>query len=179
MCGKATCDGTGSGASRLDMGHRWRYCEMRHFLAAGVITLAVGFVSPAFSAEESVDQKFAADAAKDSMAEVELGQLALNKSDNAKVREFANQMIQDHSKANVQLQSIAKSGNVVLPSDPGEKLQKPMNKLSGLTDKDFDRAYAEAMAEDHEKAVKLFQQYQRDGRNKELGAFAQQTLPVL
>lgn len=152
---------------------------MRHFLAAGVIALAFGILSPAFSVEESVDQKFAADAAKDSMAEVELGQLALNKSDNAKIREFANRIIQDHSKANMQLQSIAKSGNVVLPSEPGEKLREPMNKLSGLSDKDFDRAYAEAMVEDHEKAVKLFQQYQRDGSNKELGAFAQQTLPVL
>ena len=78
---------------------------------------------PAFSVEESVDQKFAADAAKDSMAEVELGQLALNKSDNAKVREFANRMIQDHSKANMQLEGIAKSGNVVLPSEPGDKLE--------------------------------------------------------
>jgi putative membrane protein len=55
----------------------------------------------------------------------------------------------------------------------------PMNKLSGLSDKAFDRAYAKAMVEDHEEAVKLFQQYQRESSNKELGAFAQQTLPIL
>jgi putative membrane protein len=152
---------------------------MRRFLAAGLVTLALGIVSPAFSAEESVDQKFAADAAMDSMAEVELGRLAVDKSDNPKVREFANRMIQDHSKANMQLASIAKSANVVLPSEPGEKLQKPMNMLSGLSDKDFDRAYVKEMVKDHEKAVKLFQKYQRESSNKELGAFAQQTLPIL
>lgn len=66
---------------------------MRRLLVGCVLTLALGSLSPAFAVEESVDQKFAADAAKDSMAEVELGRLALNKSDDAKVREFANRMI--------------------------------------------------------------------------------------
>lgn len=79
----------------------------------------------------------------------------------------------------MQLQSIAKSGDIVLPSEAGEKLSKPMNKLSGLSGKSFDRAYMEDMTEDHEKAVKLFQQYQQHGSNKELRAFAEQTLPVL
>jgi predicted outer membrane protein len=60
--------------------------RMRRLLAGCVITVALGLFSPAFAVEESVDQKFAADAAKDSMAEVELGRLALNKSDDAKVR---------------------------------------------------------------------------------------------
>jgi putative membrane protein len=152
---------------------------MRQILAACAFALAVGMASPTLSVEESVDQKFAADAAKDSMAEVELGQLALNKSNDARVREFATRIIQDHSKANLQLESIAKSGNIVLPSEPGETLEKSMDKLSGLSGKNFDRAYVEDMVEDHEKAVKLFQQYQREGSNKELRAFAQQTLPVL
>jgi putative membrane protein len=54
-----------------------------------------------------------------------------------------------------------------------------MNKLSGLSGKSFDRAYMEDMTEDHEKAVKLFQEYQQHGNNKELRAFTEQTLPVL
>ena len=152
---------------------------MLRFLAACLVTLACGIVAAALAVEESVDQKFAAEAAMDSMAEVELGQLALDKSNDPRVREFANQMIQDHSKATMQLENIAKSANVVLPAEPGEKLDIPISKLSVLSDKEFDRAYAEAMVEDHQKAVKLFQQYQRESGNKQLGAFAQQTLPVL
>ena len=54
-----------------------------------------------------------------------------------------------------------------------------MNKLSELSDKKFDRAYAKEMVTDHEKAVKLFQSYQRASSNKELEAFARETLPVL
>jgi putative membrane protein len=156
-----------------------RNCVMRYMLVGGVLALAVGFGSPAFSAKESVDAKFAAQAAKDGMAEVELGKLALDKSNDARVREFADRMIQDHSKANRQLESIAGSKNISLPSKPGEKLQKPMKKLSGLSGKNFDHAYAEAMVKDHEKAVKLFQQCERECTSDELREFAKQTLPIL
>ena len=152
---------------------------MRHILAAGVFALAVGFGSPAFAVEETADQKFAADAAKDSMAEIELGKLALDKSKDARVREFAERMIQDHSKANRQLESIAGSWGIFLPSEAGETLQEPMKKLSGLSGKNFDRAYAQAMVKDHEKAVKLFEQCERQCANQEVREFAKQTLPVL
>lgn len=57
------------------------------------LPLLSDFGSPAFTVEESADQKFAADAAKDSMAEVELGKLALDKSNDARVREFAKQTL--------------------------------------------------------------------------------------
>jgi putative membrane protein len=117
---------------------------MRHILTVGVLAFAVGFGFPALAVEQSLDQKFAADAAKDSLAEVELGKLALDKSKDARVREFAERMIQDHSKASRQLESIAGSAGIALPSEPGEKLQEPMKKLSGLSGKKFDRAYAQA-----------------------------------
>ena len=152
---------------------------MRHILAAGVLAFAVGFGFPALAVEQSLDQKFAADAAKDSLAEVELGKLALDKSKDARVREFAERMIQDHSKASRQLESIAGSAGTVLPSEPGEKLQEPMKKLSGLSGKKFDRAYAQAMVKDHEKAVKLFEQCEQKCTNQEVREFAKETLPVL
>jgi putative membrane protein len=154
-------------------------CAVRHVFAASMVVALISVALPAMGVEESVDQKFAADAAKDGMAEVQLGKLALNKSDNVQVREFANRMIQDHTKANTQLESIAKSGHVVLPSEPGKKLTGPMDKLSGLSSKEFDQAYIRDMVRDHEEAVKLFQRYERDATNAELRRFAQETLPTL
>ena len=54
-----------------------------------------------------------------------------------------------------------------------------MKNLSGLSGKNFDHAYAEAMVKDHGKAVKLFQQCERECTNDELREFAKQTLPIL
>jgi putative membrane protein len=48
-----------------------------------------------------------------------------------------------------------------------------------LHGKAFDDQYTHAMVEDHNKAVKLFQQEERSGRNTELKQFAQKTLPTL
>jgi len=52
-------------------------------------------------------------------------------------------------------------------------------KLQTLHRKAFDDQYTHAMVEDHNKAVKLFQQEERSGHNTELKQFAQKTLPTL
>ena len=45
--------------------------------------------------------------------------------------------------------------------------------------KAFDDQYMQAMVEDHDKAVKLFGEEERFGRNAELRQFAQKTLPTV
>ncbi|HEX7652913.1 MAG TPA: DUF4142 domain-containing protein [Verrucomicrobiae bacterium] len=61
-------------------------------------------------------QGFAWKAANAGMKETELSQLALSKSDNSKIREFAKLMIDDHQKANSQLRDIADRQGLKLPS---------------------------------------------------------------
>ena len=61
------------------------------------------------------DAEFATEAAAGGMSEVEFGKAALTKSTNAKVKEFANMMVNDHGKANQELMLIAKSKNINLP----------------------------------------------------------------
>ena len=64
------------------------------------------------------DRLFARLAAAGGMAEVDLGRLAQQKAHAAEVKEFARQMVEDHSKANMQLGSLANSANIPLPSEP-------------------------------------------------------------
>ncbi len=52
------------------------------------------------------------------MAEVEAGNLARQKSNNAKVKDFAAMMVKDHTAANDTLKSLAASKNITLPSSP-------------------------------------------------------------
>jgi putative membrane protein len=135
----------------------------------------------ATSAKDALDQEdktFVREAAIGGMAEVELSKIA-QKSENADVKGFAERMIEDHTKANEQLTSIASGLGVEMPKTVDSEHQRIREKLQTLHGKAFDDEYAHAMVEDHNKAVKLFQQEERAGRNTELKQFAQKTLPTL
>ena len=56
---------------------------------------------------DRADTGFAKKAAEGGMAEVEFGKLAQQNAQDAQVKQFGQQMEQDHSKANQQLESIA------------------------------------------------------------------------
>src|SRR5690242_1834771 len=62
------------------------------------------------------DTEFAVDAADGGMMEVQLGQLVQTNGSNAQVKAFGQMMIDDHSKANDELKSLAAQKNISLPS---------------------------------------------------------------
>ena len=134
--------------------------------------------TPAKNALDQEDNTFVKEAAIGGMAEVEFSKVA-QKSENGDVKRFADRMIQDHTKANEQLTSIATGLGVDLPKTLDSEHERMREKLQTLHGKAFDDQYMHGMVEDHNKAVKLFQQEERSGRNTELKQFAQKTLPTL
>jgi putative membrane protein len=128
---------------------------------------------------KSADTKFATDAAQGGMAEVQLGQLAAQKASNADVKAFGQHMIDDHTKANDELKSVAEKEGMTLPTSLDPKDQALMSKLQNLSGPAFDKAYMKAMVSDHEKDVKEFQKEANDGKDPQLKDFASKTLPVL
>ena len=128
----------------------------------------------------SSDRKFMMEAAMGSMEEVELGRLATQRGSSDAVKQFGQRMVDDHSKANEELMQIASTKGVTLPSALDEKHKADVDKMSGLSGAEFDRAYLkEAGVKDHNKAVKLFQNEADKGKDADLKAFAAKTLPTI
>ncbi|WP_231491383.1 DUF4142 domain-containing protein [Pedobacter sp. Leaf170] len=125
------------------------------------------------------DSKFATTAAAGGMAEVEMGKMALEKSTNAQVKEFATMMVEDHGKANTELMSIAGMKNITLPTTVDEDHQKKMDDLSKKTGADFDKAYASAMVDGHKSTLDLMEDEAKDGKDADLKAFASKTAPIV
>jgi putative membrane protein len=125
------------------------------------------------------DAKFATSACEGSLAEVALGKLALQKSANDKIKNFANMMITDHSKANDSLAVIAVKKNITLPIAVSADDQKAMDSLNNKTGKDFDKAYVAAMIAGHKGALKLFQDAEKNCSDADLKAFATKTAPTV
>jgi putative membrane protein len=124
------------------------------------------------------DASFVTQAGEAGMLEVEKGKIAVKQTSNPDVKEFAQKMISDHSKANDELESIARKKNFTLPS-LGAKHQAILGKFEKSTGAAFDKAYVEDQIKDHEKAVALFEKEATSGTDAELKEFAQKTLPTL
>jgi putative membrane protein len=132
-----------------------------------------------FTSSGSEDIEFILDAAKGGMAEVELGKLAADRAQNDEVKKFAQRMVDDHSKANDQLKQIAESKGIKLPSEVEGKDKALMQRLEKLQGAAFDRAYMNAMVNDHVKDVNEFKKEANAGRDTQMKSFASSTLPTL
>lgn len=130
-------------------------------------------------ADESMDARFAVEAAYGGMAEVRLGQLAQKNSGSQAVKDFAQKMVSDHSKANEELKGIASREKIALPADLSKADLGTYKKLSKLKGAEFDKAYASLMVKDHEKDVAEFERQATRGENPSLKEFARDTLPTL
>jgi len=125
------------------------------------------------------DHNFLMDAAMGGMLEVELGRLAAQQGASDAVKQFGQRMVDDHSKANQELMSLAQSKGITLPTEIDEKHKKDMTKLSGLSGAEFDREYGKMMLSDHRKDVSEFEKQSTRGTDADLKAFATKTLPTL
>jgi len=141
--------------------------------------LAAISLAPALAALSSSDKSFATEAAKGGLAEVELGQLALQKATSPQVKQFAQRMVTDHTQANEELMQVAKSQNLDLPVQLDAKHKSDIDRLRGLSGSAFDAAYMQHMLQDHQKDVADFQKQARSGSEPTLKSFAQKYLPTL
>jgi len=121
---------------------------------------------------------FVQKAAQDGMTEVELGKVALEKSQNAQVREFAQRMVADHGKANAELAALAKQKGIEAPKKLDAEHQAMVKTLSGKDGATFDAEYSRHMNMDHSKAISLFEAAS-ESTDKDLAGFARKTLPTL
>ncbi|RPJ76610.1 MAG: DUF4142 domain-containing protein, partial [Acidobacteria bacterium] len=96
------------------------------------------------------DQDFLKKAVIANLAEIELGRLATEKAQNPEVKQFAQMMVDGHTKALNELKQLAQRSTAPLPTSLDEKHQELQQRLSALSGEEFDRAYMEAMIDAHE-----------------------------
>ncbi|HYE51807.1 MAG TPA: DUF4142 domain-containing protein [Azospirillaceae bacterium] len=126
------------------------------------------------------DKTFVTKAAQGNMAELATSKLALEKAQNPEVKKFAQQMIDDHTKATENLTKITQRYDIDLPGSMGEKHQGMLDKLKNASARDFDREYVTGQVDAHKEQVGLFQaQADQPGKETPLNAFAKETLPKL
>jgi putative membrane protein len=127
----------------------------------------------------SKDRTFVMQAGQLSMMEVELGRLAVQRGSSPGVKQYGQEMVEDHTRANQELMQLAMQKKVELPTEMSTQNTALIDRLSGLSGKSFDAAYKQAMIDSHKQAIALFQAQSQQGQDPQLKAWATQKLPNL
>lgn len=123
---------------------------------------------------------FMTEAAKGGMKEIELSSMILNKrTKNNEVKDFAQKMVADHTKASNELKALAGKKKVTLPTELDPEQVSMVADMAKLSGEERDKEYVDAMVEAHEKDVSLFKAQSESGTDADAKAFAAKTLPTL
>ena len=126
------------------------------------------------------DRQFLEDAIQGSYAEIEGSQLALEKSENAEVRKFAEHMIADHSKMAKEGAALATKKGLTPPDGPSAMQTTEITALKALTGGAFDAMYVNRIGvASHEATVEMFEEASQNAQDPEIKAMATKTLPKL
>jgi putative membrane protein len=126
-----------------------------------------------------LDKVFVSKALQGGMAEVQLGQLTLQKSSNDQVKQFAQRMIDDHTKLGEQLKPVAQQLGVSDPNGVSKKDKATMAKLQGLSGPAYDEAYIRDMVKDHKQDLSEFQTEASSGQDQTVKDAANQGSKVI
>ena len=125
------------------------------------------------------DALFMTETAHMSHAEIAASQLALKKSSNPQVQQFAQQMITDHTQGNQQLMSIAQQKGVDIPKRPDELHTKGAAAMANMSGEDFDREYMSCMTSDHAKLLSSAEDKAATAKDPDVRAFASSQVPII
>ncbi len=123
---------------------------------------------------------FVKEVAISDMFEIESSKLAQDKG-NAPEKQFASQMVTDHTKTSTELKGLVSSGKVKadLPAALDSSHQTKLDKLKGERGKDFSSDFDSIQVSAHKDAVSLFERYAKGGDNADLKNWAGKTIPAL
>ncbi len=174
------------------MTKQWKYAATAvscAFVWAGLAAFAAGAATPSSSAKSTAktttpavrmsDSDFAKAAAEGGFAEVRFGELAEDKATIKPVKDLAQRMVDDHTKADDYAEIRRLEGRYFHSRQMNAKDQATYVRLSELSGAAFDRAYARDMVRDHETDIALFRHEANDGKDASIKSFAAQTLPTL
>jgi putative membrane protein len=149
-------------------------------VALFVCTLSLGLVTAADDKDKPLtDAQFVDKASGAGLAEVNLANIAQKRANSPDVRRFAQQMSEDHTKANRELLALADKKKLAVAQKMDQPHQELAAKLLRMEGAAFDREYMKGQLADHEEAVALFENESKNGNDGDLKDWAGKTLPTL
>ncbi|WGQ10083.1 DUF4142 domain-containing protein [Pedobacter gandavensis] len=99
---------------------------------------------------------FVLNASTAELLEIEAANLAMNKSKDKQVKDFAARILKDHKLANEELNRIANAKGIQLVQALSGKAEGDLKVLNTLANREFDLQYIRMMIDQQQKTMQLF-----------------------
>jgi putative membrane protein len=139
------------------------------------LVLSVGL---AFAADFSAELDFVTRASNSNLFAIQESRLALDRTGDLQVKTFARRLVEDHEKAETELQAAAEGSGAAVPRVLDQEHQARLTALQGKSGTDFDKAYGADQGENHSNALTLYADYMLWGENEKLHALAVKMIPI-
>jgi putative membrane protein len=143
----------------------------------GVLGLLLS-AGPAFATDFSAELDFVTRASNANLFAIEESRLALDRAHDPQVKTFARRSVEDHAKAEAELQAEAKGSGAAVPTKLDREHQARLTALRGKSGAAFDQAYGADQGENHSNALTLYADYMLWGENEKLHALAVKMIPI-
>ena len=130
---------------------------MKKITAAAAMILMISGASYA----QTDTPTFIAMATSSNQFEIQSSEMAQDKAESEDVKEFASQMIADHTKAGEELKAAVEGSGADAPAEAkmDPKYAEMLQQLEGAGAGEFDALYVQLQTTAHEEAVNLFRGY--------------------
>ena len=108
-----------------------------------------------------------------------LGRVMLEKSQNKDVKDYAQMLVDDHSKNLRDVVDLMNQKGMAQPKDLPEVKHEAVDKLNAMSGPELDREFVKMMLDDHEKDVSEFRNEANTLQDKDVKDYATRTVPVL
>jgi putative membrane protein len=125
------------------------------------------------------DRQFLIEAEHANIKERNLGRVALEKSQNGAVRDYAQMLIDDHNAALRDLVDLMQNKGMRQPDSLPEVKHEALERLDDVFGSEFDRHFIRLMVEEHQKAVAKFRNRKALAMDGDVREYASRVLPAL
>ena len=135
-------------------------------------------VAPARAANFNAERDFVTRASIGNLFAIAESQLALDRTNDPRVTNFARWLVEDHGRAEEALQAAADGSGAKVPAVLDQDHQARMMALRSKSGADFNKVYVADQYEMHSNALTLYADYMLLGNNEKLRALAIKMIPI-
>jgi predicted outer membrane protein len=123
--------------------------------------------------------EFLIEAMQDTMAEIRICEIAIEKSANEDVKAFARMMIDEHGRMARELEMLAEQKKLNVPPKIRPEQEMTVKELSSVSGRDFEQRWIQYNIDVHERDVKVFRHYAGEEQDADIRKMAENAATMM